>query len=40
VLFVVYDRGEVRHIISARLANRRERNLWQSFVEQWKASAG
>jgi hypothetical protein len=41
VLFVVYtDRGEVRHIISARLANRRERSAWQSFVEQWSASAG
>jgi uncharacterized protein len=41
VLFVVYtDRGEVRHIISARLANRRERSAWQSFVEQWNASAG
>ena len=40
VLFVVYtDRGEVRHVISARLANRRERSLWQSFVERWKASA-
>jgi uncharacterized DUF497 family protein len=38
VLFVVYtDRGEARHIISARLANRRERKLWQSFAEPWKA---
>lgn len=41
VLFVVYtDRGEVRHIISARLANRKERRSWQSFAEQWKTSAG
>lgn len=40
VLFVVYtDRGDVRHIISARLANRKERRLWHSFAEQWKASA-
>ncbi len=39
VLFVVYtDRGEVRHIISARLASRKERKLWHSFVEQWKVS--
>ena len=39
-LFVVYtDRDDVRHIISARLANRKERSLWQSFAEQWKASA-
>lgn len=41
VLFVVYtDRGEVRHIISARLANRRERSAWQSFVEHWNVSGG
>jgi uncharacterized DUF497 family protein len=41
VLFVVYtDRGDVRHIISARLAGRKERRLWQSFAEQRKASAG
>jgi uncharacterized DUF497 family protein len=41
VLFVVYtDRGEVRHIISARLANRKERGLWQLFVEQWNTSGG
>ena len=39
-LFVVYtDRGDARHIISARLANRKERSLWQSFAEQWKISA-
>jgi uncharacterized DUF497 family protein len=38
VLFVVYtDRGEVRHIISARLANRKERKRWQLFAEPWKA---
>jgi hypothetical protein len=41
ILFVVYtDRGDVRHIISARLANRKERKVWQSFAEQWKISAG
>jgi uncharacterized DUF497 family protein len=40
ILFVVYtDRGDARHIISARLANRKERRLWQSFAEQWKTSA-
>ena len=31
VLLVVYtDRGEVRRIISARYANRKEREFWQS----------
>ncbi len=41
VLFVVYtDRSNARHIISARLASRKERRLWQSFAEQWKASGG
>jgi uncharacterized DUF497 family protein len=41
VLFVVYtDRGNARHIISARLANKRERKSWQSFAEAWKASGG
>jgi len=41
VLFVVYtDRGNARHIISARLASRKERKLWYSFAEQWKASGG
>ena len=40
VLFVVYtNRNEVRHIISARRANRKERKLWQSFVERWSKSA-
>jgi uncharacterized DUF497 family protein len=40
ILFVVYtDRDDIRHIISARLANRKERRLWQSFAEQWKTSA-
>ena len=40
ILFVVYtDRGDTRHIISARLASRKERRLWQLFVEQWKTSA-
>jgi len=40
ILFVVYtDRGDARHIISARLASRKERRLWQSFAEQWNASA-
>jgi uncharacterized protein len=39
VLFVVYtDRGSVRHIISARLANRKERKLWHSFADPWEAS--
>ena len=33
VLVVVYtDRGEVRRIISARYANKKERQIWQSFV--------
>ena len=41
VLFVVYtDRGEVRHIISAQLANRKERKLWLSFAEPWKVFVG
>ena len=41
VLFVVYtDRSNVRHIISARLANRKDRKSWHSFVEQWTASGG
>jgi uncharacterized DUF497 family protein len=41
VLFVVYtDRGEARHIISARLANRRERTAWHAFAAQWQASGG
>jgi uncharacterized DUF497 family protein len=40
ILFVVYtDRGDARHLISARLASRKERRLWQSFAEQWKTSA-
>ena len=40
ILFVVYtDRGDARHIISARLASRKECRLWQSFAEQWKTSA-
>jgi len=39
VLFVVYtDRGSARHIISARLASRKERKSWRSFAEQWKTS--
>ena len=41
VLFVVYtDRGNARHIISARLASRKERRLWHSFAERWRASGG
>jgi uncharacterized DUF497 family protein len=41
ILFVVYtDRGDVRHIMSARLASRKERIIWHSFAEQWKASGG
>ena len=40
VLSVVYsDRDEIRRIISARLANRKERKLWQSFVEHWNKSS-
>jgi hypothetical protein len=40
ILFVVHtDREDARHIISARLASRKERRLWQSFAEQWKTSA-
>jgi hypothetical protein len=39
VPFVVYtDRSNARHIISARLASRKERKSWQSFAEQWKTS--
>jgi len=41
VLFVVYtDRGNARHIISARLASRKERRSWQLLAEQWKTSEG
>lgn len=41
VLFVVYtDRGDARHIISARLASTQERRLWRLFVEPWKISDG
>ena len=33
VLVVVYtDRGDVRRIISARRANRKERETWRSFA--------
>jgi|ERR1700722_13657479 uncharacterized protein len=39
ILFVVYtDRADARHIISARLASRKERKLWLSFVELWRTS--
>jgi uncharacterized protein len=41
ILFVVYtDRGDTRHIISARLASRKERKQWLSFAEEWKISGG
>jgi uncharacterized DUF497 family protein len=41
ILFVVYtNRSDVRHIISARRANRKERNLWHSFAERWITSGG
>ena len=41
ILFVVYtDRGNARHIISARLASRKERKSWHSFAAQWKTSSG
>ncbi len=34
VLVVVYtDRGDKRRIISARLANKKERTLWHSFAK-------
>jgi uncharacterized DUF497 family protein len=40
ILSVVYsDRGHVRRIISARLANRKERKLWHTFIEHWNKSA-
>src|SRR5664280_3407521 len=33
ILSVVYsDRGDIRRIISARLANRKERKLWLSLI--------
>jgi uncharacterized DUF497 family protein len=39
ILSVVYsDRREVRRIISARLTNKKERKLWQSFIERWSNS--
>lgn len=39
ILFVVYtDRGDIRHIISARRASKKERRLWQLFAELWNAS--
>ena len=39
-LSVIYaDRNEARRIISARLANKKERKLWQSFIEHWNRSA-
>jgi uncharacterized protein len=39
ILYVVYsDRNEVRRVISARLANKKERRLWQSFVERLSKS--
>lgn len=41
VLFVVYtDRGDIRHIISARFANRKDRRIWRLFVDQRKKSDG
>jgi uncharacterized protein len=40
ILSVIYsDRGEIRRIISARLTDRKERKLWQSFIEHWNKSA-
>jgi uncharacterized DUF497 family protein len=30
---------EARSIISARLASKKERRLWQSFVERWSKSS-
>ena len=40
VLFVVYTDRNARHIISARLASRKERKSWHSFAEQWRTSGG
>ena len=41
ILFVVYtDRADARHIISARLANRKERKLWHAFAERLSKFAG
>jgi uncharacterized DUF497 family protein len=40
VLFVVYTDRNAHHIISARLASRKERKSWHSFVEQWRTSGG
>ena len=41
ILFVVYtDRSDIRHIISARRADRKERRLWHAFAERWNTSAG
>jgi uncharacterized protein len=35
VMVVVYtDRGEVRRIISARQASKKEREIWQLFVNR------
>jgi uncharacterized DUF497 family protein len=35
VIVVVYtDRGQIRRIISARRANRRERAVWQQFAKR------
>ncbi len=40
ILFVVYtDRGNVRRIVSARLASRKERESWHAFAELWRTSA-
>jgi uncharacterized DUF497 family protein len=39
ILFVVYtDRADVRRIISAPRANRKERKLWHSFAAHWNKS--
>jgi hypothetical protein len=40
VLFVAYTDRNARHIISARLASRKERKIWYSFAEQWRTSGG
>ncbi len=35
ILFVVYtDRGDVRRLVSVRLANQKERAQWRSFVNR------
>ena len=39
-MFCSSSHRNARHIISARLASRKERKSWHSFVEQWRTSGG